>query len=57
MHSVLTSTDIHQNVIYSNITYSKTSSFAVLFANKKNSGVVKHILKEIYYQIIMSVLS
>ena len=57
MHSVLTSTDIHQNIIYSNITYSKTSSFAVLFANKKNSGVVKHILKEIYYQIIMSVLS
>ena len=51
MHSVLTSIDIHQNGIYSNITYSKTSSFAVLFANKQNSGVViyklKHILKEI----------
>ena len=40
MHSVLTSTDIHQNVSYSNTTYCKTSSFAVLFANTQNSGVV-----------------
>ena len=53
MYSVLTSADIYQNV-----TYSKTSSFAALFANKQNSGVLIELSSfwKKYYQIIMFVL-